>query len=70
MCTPDLRPPWVHSKLRSPWIQASAGFFVYFVIMAENGFWPSTLLGLRKAWDSHAVNDLRDSYGQEWTYQV
>jgi sodium/potassium-transporting ATPase subunit alpha len=38
--------------------------------MAENGFWPSTLLGLRKAWDSHAVNDLRDSYGQEWTYQV
>merc|ERR1712117_478422 len=27
-------------------IQASAGFFVYFVIMCENGFWPSTLLGL------------------------
>merc|ERR1712223_1333375 len=25
-------------------IQASAGFFVYFVIMAENGFWPSHLL--------------------------
>merc|ERR1712240_80123 len=23
-------------------IQASAGFFVYFVIMCENGFWPST----------------------------
>jgi len=49
-------------------IQASAGFFVYFVIMCENGFWPSTLLGLRRAWDSHAVNDLEDSYGQEWTY--
>ena len=31
-------------------IQASAGFFVYFVIMAENGFWPSRLLGLRKDW--------------------
>merc|ERR1719422_136660 len=28
-------------------IQASAGFFVYFVIMCDNGFWPSTLLGLR-----------------------
>merc|ERR1719347_1054686 len=27
-------------------IQASAGFFVYFVIMCENGFWPSKLLGL------------------------
>merc|ERR1712212_526548 len=50
-------------------IQASAGFFVYFVIMCENGFWPSDLLGLRRAWDSTAVNDLQDSYGQEWTYR-
>ena len=50
-------------------IQASAGFFVYFVILAENGFWPSRLFGLRKAWDSSAVNDLEDSYGQEWTYR-
>merc|ERR1711915_371100 len=49
-------------------IQASAGFFVYFVIMCENGFWPSKLLGLRRAWDSIAVNDLEDSYGQGWTY--
>jgi len=49
-------------------IQASAGFFVYFVILCENGFWPSHLLGLRRAWDSQAVNDLQDSYGQEWTY--
>merc|ERR1711862_552640 len=46
----------------------SAGFFVYFVIMCENGFWPSKLLGIRRAWDSQAVNDLEDSYGQEWTY--
>lgn len=50
-------------------IQASAGFFVYLIIMAENGFWPSRLLGIRKAWDSKSVNDLEDSYGQEWTYQ-
>jgi len=50
-------------------IQASAGFFVYFVIMCENGFWPSKLLGLRRSWDSIAVNDLEDSYGQEWTYR-
>merc|ERR1712226_91096 len=50
-------------------IQASAGFFVYFVIMCENGFWPSKLFGIRKAWDSLAVNDLEDSYGQEWTYK-
>merc|ERR1711884_548556 len=50
-------------------IQASAGFFVYFVILAENGFWPSRLFGLRRQWDSIAVNDLEDSYGQEWTYR-
>jgi len=50
-------------------IQASAGFFVYFVIMCENGFWPSKLFGLRRSWDSLAVNDLEDSYGQEWTYR-
>merc|ERR1712142_471453 len=49
-------------------IQASAGFFVYFVILCENGFWPSKLFGLRRAWDSAAVNDLEDSYGQEWPY--
>merc|ERR1719414_896808 len=50
-------------------IQASAGFFVYFVILCENGFLPWDLLGLRKAWDSLAINDLEDSYGQEWTYK-
>ena len=47
-------------------IQASAGFFTYLVIMAENGFWPSRLLGLRKSWEAKTVNDLEDSYGQEW----
>jgi len=47
-------------------IQASAGFFTYLVIMADNGFWPSRLLGIRKSWDSKTVNDLEDSYGQEW----
>jgi sodium/potassium-transporting ATPase subunit alpha len=49
-------------------IQASAGFFTYFCIMCENGFWPSDLFGLRKAWDSKSMNSLEDSYGQEWTY--
>ena len=47
-------------------IQASAGFYVYFVIMGENGFWIGRLLGLREEWDSHGINDLEDSYGQEW----
>ena len=49
-------------------IQALAGFFIYFVIMGENGFRPSRLFGLRKSWDSKNVNDLADSYGQEWVF--
>jgi sodium/potassium-transporting ATPase subunit alpha len=47
-------------------MQASAGFFTYLVIMAENGFKPDLLLGIRKRWDSRSINDLEDSYGQEW----
>jgi len=49
-------------------IQAAAGFFSYFIILAENGFLPGDLFGIRKQWDSKGVNDLEDSYGQEWTY--
>nr|CAD7428904.1 unnamed protein product [Timema monikensis] len=49
-------------------IQTAGGFFNYFVIMASNGFLPKRLLRLREQWDSLVVNDLRDSYGQQWTY--
>ncbi|ETN87086.1 Na,H/K antiporter P-type ATPase, alpha subunit [Necator americanus] len=49
-------------------IQASAGFFTYFWIMADNGFWPKDLYQLRAQWDSRAYNNVLDSYGQEWTY--
>lgn len=51
-------------------IQASAGFFTYFVIMAENGFFPGRLMGIRNQWDSKAVTDLADSYGQQWVRRV
>lgn len=47
-------------------IQALAGFFTYFVILAENGFLPATLLGIRVSWDNKYINDLEDSYGQQW----
>ncbi|OQV18895.1 Sodium/potassium-transporting ATPase subunit alpha [Hypsibius exemplaris] len=50
-------------------MQACAGFFTYFVIMGENGFLPWDLIGIRERWDSRAVVDLADSYGQEWTYK-
>lgn len=47
-------------------IQALGGFFAYFVILAENGFLPSILVGIRLNWDDRSVNDLEDSYGQQW----
>ncbi|XP_067172972.1 LOW QUALITY PROTEIN: sodium/potassium-transporting ATPase subunit alpha-3 [Apteryx mantelli] len=50
-------------------IQALGGFFAYFVILAENGFLPSCLVGIRLNWDDRTVNDLEDSYGQQWTYE-
>ncbi|XP_040900094.1 sodium/potassium-transporting ATPase subunit alpha-3b isoform X2 [Toxotes jaculatrix] len=50
-------------------IQALGGFFSYFVILAENGFLPSKLVGIRLNWDDRSVNDLEDSYGQQWTYE-
>ncbi|KAK5621848.1 Sodium/potassium-transporting ATPase subunit alpha-1 [Crenichthys baileyi] len=50
-------------------IQATAGFFTYFVIMAENGFHYMDIIGIRVFWDNKSINDLEDSYGQQWTYQ-
>lgn len=47
-------------------MQAAAGFFTYFVVLAENGFLPSYLIGLRIDWDDKYFNDLEDSYGQQW----
>ncbi|XP_023690680.2 sodium/potassium-transporting ATPase subunit alpha-1-like [Paramormyrops kingsleyae] len=49
-------------------IQAVAGFFTYCVILGENGFLPDLLLGLRVNWEDRTINDLEDSYGQQWTY--
>uniref|UniRef100_A0A3Q3JGK5 Sodium/potassium-transporting ATPase subunit alpha n=1 Tax=Monopterus albus TaxID=43700 RepID=A0A3Q3JGK5_MONAL len=50
-------------------MQAIGGFFTYLVILAENGFLPMDLLGLRVFWDNNHINDLEDSYGQQWTYE-
>ncbi|XP_055500655.1 sodium/potassium-transporting ATPase subunit alpha [Leucoraja erinacea] len=49
-------------------IQALGGFFTYFVILAENGFLPSDLIGIRDKWDDLWVDNVEDSYGQQWTY--
>lgn len=36
--------------------------------MAENGFLPADLVGLRADWDDEDINDVEDSYGSQWTY--
>ncbi|EJD75689.1 ATPase [Loa loa] len=51
-------------------MQAAAGFMTYFIIMAENGFHIHRLLWVRDEWDDPMVDDLEDSYGQQWTYMA
>jgi len=48
-------------------LEMCAGFYTYFAIMAESGFWPYRLLWMRDMWNSRA-NDIEDSFGQEWGY--
>ncbi|CAF3318288.1 unnamed protein product, partial [Rotaria sp. Silwood2] len=48
-------------------LQAAAGFLAYFLAITENGFLPSHLFDLRKLSESEDVNNLRNSYDQEWT---
>ncbi|CAF0971223.1 unnamed protein product [Brachionus calyciflorus] len=57
------------SYLQYGMIIATAGYFTYTIIMAQNGFLPGRLSGIRKQWNSKSINDLEDSYGQEWTYE-
>lgn len=47
-------------------MQAVGGFFTYFVILAENGFLPWDLVGIRMGWEDKYLSDLEDSYGQQW----
>lgn len=47
-------------------IEFFGGLFTYFVILGQNGWWIDRLLGIQADWDSPVVNDLVDSYGQEW----
>ncbi|EZA47803.1 Sodium/potassium-transporting ATPase subunit alpha [Ooceraea biroi] len=49
--------------------QSFAGFYTYFMVLMMNGFMPTRLLGLRIEWEDPSINDLRDSWGQTWTYE-
>jgi sodium/potassium-transporting ATPase subunit alpha len=50
---------------KGPW-ESLGAFFMYFFILAENGWLADDLVGIRNEWSSASVNDLQDSYGQEW----
>merc|ERR1719335_105182 len=59
-----------YTYLQIGMIQAAAGFFVYFVVLSDSGFWPSTLIGLRARYDEEDIHSLVDDYGTEWTYDA
>ncbi|KAH8258386.1 hypothetical protein KR038_010586 [Drosophila bunnanda] len=48
-------------------IESAAVFTVYIMFMVDRGFLPSNLVGLTILWHDESVNDLTDSYGQEWS---
>ncbi|OPJ68134.1 potassium-transporting ATPase alpha chain 2 [Patagioenas fasciata] len=57
----------VYSYLHIGIMQSIGAFVTYFTVYAEQGFLPSTLLGVRVKWEDSYINDFEDSYGQEWT---
>ncbi|KAH8290575.1 hypothetical protein KR054_004121 [Drosophila jambulina] len=49
-------------------VEAAAVFTTYIMFMVERGFVPSDLVGLNIKWHDASVNDLTDSFGQEWSF--
>ncbi|XP_056400075.1 potassium-transporting ATPase alpha chain 1 isoform X1 [Hyla sarda] len=58
----------VYSYFQIGVIQSFAGFVDYFTVMAQEGWFPAYCLGLRANWENQHLQDLQDSYGQEWTF--
>ncbi|XP_021092056.1 potassium-transporting ATPase alpha chain 2 isoform X1 [Heterocephalus glaber] len=57
----------IYSYLHIGLMQALGAFLVYFTVYAQQGFWPTSLINLRVRWEKDELNDVEDSYGQEWT---
>ena len=47
-------------------MQALAGFYAWLITYGESGFMVRDLPNIRSRWDARNVNDLVDSYGQNW----
>ncbi|XP_078387905.1 potassium-transporting ATPase alpha chain 2-like [Cetorhinus maximus] len=58
-----------YSYLQVGVTQSVGGFLCYFTVLADQGWLPSRILGIRLTWEDATNNDVEDSYGQEWTYQ-
>ncbi|XP_068098327.1 potassium-transporting ATPase alpha chain 2-like [Hyperolius riggenbachi] len=50
-------------------MESYSGFVNYFTVLAQQGFLPIDTLGIRARWEDKTINELVDSYGQEWTYR-
>ncbi|XP_036600930.1 potassium-transporting ATPase alpha chain 2 [Trichosurus vulpecula] len=57
----------LYSYLHIGILQSLGAFLAYFIVYAEQGFKPIQLIFLRSEWENDNINDLEDSYGQEWT---
>ncbi|XP_078282945.1 potassium-transporting ATPase alpha chain 2-like [Rhinoraja longicauda] len=58
-----------YSYLQVGVTQTFGGFLCYFTVLAEQGWLPSRVIGIRVPWEDATNNDVEDSYGQEWTFQ-
>ena len=47
-------------------MQALAGFYSWILTYGECGFMIRDIINIRTEWDSKNINDLEDSYGQNW----
>uniref|UniRef100_A0A670K4K1 Sodium/potassium-transporting ATPase subunit alpha n=1 Tax=Podarcis muralis TaxID=64176 RepID=A0A670K4K1_PODMU len=57
-----------YSYLQIGLLQTIGAFLTYFTVYAQQGWLPHTLLHIRTSWEDPFINDLEDSYGQEWTF--
>ncbi|XP_034995279.1 potassium-transporting ATPase alpha chain 2 isoform X2 [Zootoca vivipara] len=57
-----------YSYLQIGLVQTIGAFLTYFTVYAQQGWLPHTLLHIRTDWEDPFINDLEDSYGQEWTF--
>ncbi|XP_059059157.1 sodium/potassium-transporting ATPase subunit alpha-2-like [Achroia grisella] len=49
-------------------IQFFAGMYAYFIVYAQDGFYPSSLIFIRSEWESRA-NVVKDTLGRPWYYE-